>query len=134
MPDIVEKIVNFSQADVSVPTTTETVAIASGPVTVPFETARILITARCQLTLGTGTTGVTPRIRKGSGVTGAVVGDAILEAIKTAAGSTEQFTLTVSESVQDVANVEYAFTVQQTAASANGTVAQASIEVEVLNG
>ncbi len=134
MPELLEKAALTSVANVTVTTTTETVAIGSGRVQVPTVTAKIHIKAWCQLTLGTGTTTVTPRIRQGAGITGTLLGEATAEAIKTAAGSSEPFVLEATESVQDVESVEYAFTVQQAGASANGTVVQAGIEVEVLNG
>jgi len=134
MADILEKEVSYSATDVTLVTTAETLIITSPRVKIPTATARVLVKAQAQLTNGTGTTAVTPRIRRGPLVTDPVVGDAIAEQIKTAAGSTEPYELAVSELVQDLDGVQYSFTLAQTAASANGTALQASIEVEVLNG
>ena len=134
MPEVLEKAVNSSAANVTVTTTTETVAISSGRVPIPVATCRAVIRAWCQLTLGTATTTVTPRIRRGTAITDPLIGEANAEQIKTAAGSTEPFDLRTGESLQDRESVEYSFTVQQAAATANGTVLQADIEVEILNG
>jgi hypothetical protein len=134
MPESLEQAVNTVTADTTVTTTTETVAVISGPVKVPAHTCLVHIRAWCQLTLGTATTAVTPRIRRGSGITGTVLGDAVAEAIKTAAGSTEPFVLEVMERRSNEDTVEYAFTVQQTGATGNGTVAQAGIAVTIMSG
>ena len=134
MPEVLEKGAAFSTTNITVTTTTEQVAISSGRVPIPTATCRAVVRAWCQLTLGTATTTVTPRIRRGTAITDPVVGEANPEQIKTAAGSTEPYMIQVEESLQDRESVEYSFTVQQAAATANGTVLQAHIEVEILNG
>jgi hypothetical protein len=132
MPELYEKNWTFQTANVTVPTTTETVAVISPPVTLPLRNHHILVKAWAQLTVGTGATGITARIRRGNSVTAPLVGEANLEAVKGAAGSTEPIVIAVAEDVQDLESVQYCLTVQQAAATGNGTVLQALIEVEVL--
>lgn len=120
---------NTTTTDTTVTTTSETVATSSGPATVPRATVNVCVLAWAQLTTGTNTTAVTPRIRRGSGTTGTVVGDAVAITIGAAAGSNEQFQFIACEERSKVETVEYAFTLQQTGASANGSILQAGIIV-----
>jgi hypothetical protein len=133
MPEVAEKSVSVVGA-VTIPTTTETGVIVSPLVKVPLATCFVAIKAWAQLTTGTATTAVTPRIREGSGVTGALVGGANAETLKAAAGSIEPFRIEVGLPKQNVESVQFTFTLQQAGATGNGTVQQAAIEVEVLNG
>jgi len=132
MADIKEVAFNHSVADITIPTTTETVVISSGSVSLPFHTCHVIILAWCQLVSGTGTTDVTPRIRRGKSTAGALVGEANAEVIKTAAGSREPFMIMVHEERAGEEAVEYCLTIQQAAATADGTVNQAAIIVLVL--
>jgi hypothetical protein len=134
MADIAEIKVEYTTANVTVPTTTETVAISSGPVRVPQEAVAIAVLGYCQLTTGTGATAVTPRIRQGTTISGPLVGEANAETLKAAAGGTEPFVILVLEPRSGQAEVEYSLTVQQTGATANGTILQAEIIVAVLRG
>lgn len=118
-----------SLADATITTTTELVAVTSDPIYVPGANARIVIIARAVVTLGTGTTAVTPRVRRGTTIADTLVGEANAEQIKTAAGSSEPFDALVADEVSGVDQVTYVFTVQQTGASGNGTVVSASILV-----
>jgi len=132
MANIKEVAFNHSVADVTVTTTTETVAISSGPASLPYHTCHIMVIAWCQLVLGTGTTHVTARVRRGTTTAGALVGEANAEEIKTAAGAREPFMIMVHEERAGEEAVEYSLTVQQTAATADGTVSQAGILVLVM--
>lgn len=134
MAELIEKEVAHSTTDVTVPTTTETVAITSPAVKIPVATCRVLVTAWCQLTSGAGTTTVTLRIRRGTTTGGTQIGEAIAEPLKTAAGSTEPFSIMVVDALANAASAEYVLTVQQAGATGNGTVVQAAIDVEVLGG
>lgn len=134
MADVVEKDALTASGNVAVATTTETVAITSPNVRVPLQSARVLVTAWCQLTTGADTTAVTPRIRRGSTTSGTLVGEANAETVKAAAGSTEPIVFTAIDTVSNVDSVAYSLTVQQTGATADGSVLQSGITVEVLNG
>lgn len=118
-------------ADVTLTTTTENVAVSSGPVTVPTPTARVCAIGWAQLTTGAATTTVTPRIRRGTAITGTAVGDAVAVTIGAAAGSTEQYSFMACEERANVATVDYSFTLQQASATGNGTVTQGGIFVFV---
>lgn len=111
----------FSVAAVTLTTTAETVIISSPNVQCPKDISFVSVQARSQLTLGTTTTAVTPRIRRGNSTTGTLVGSAVSEAIKTAAGSTEPFELKVLEERDFQDNVQYCLTLAQTGATANGS-------------
>jgi len=130
MPEIFEANFAHATTDVAVPTTTETVAVSSPVVILPLQTHHILVFAYCQMTAGTGTTTVTPRIRRGTAVTDPLVGEG--NAITLAAGNTGNLVLMVAEDVAGRDSVQYSLTVQQAAATANGTVLQAGILVLVM--
>jgi hypothetical protein len=115
--------------NVTVTTTSETIAVTSAPVTLNYQTALIFIMAWCQLTTGTATADVTPRIRQGSLVTGTLVGEANAVTVGAAAGSTEQFLMMAAEERFGENTVVYNLTVQQGSATGNGTILQASILV-----
>lgn len=118
--------------DVSIVTTTETVVATVSGLKLPFVTALLVIKAWVQLTTGASTTDVTVRIRRGSTIGGALVGEANPITIGAAAGSTEEFSIMVSEARANEDAAQYSVTVQQTAAAGNGTVVQAAIEATVL--
>jgi len=117
--------------DVAVTTTTETSVIASPAVTAPRDSDDVCVIAWAQLTTGTMTTTVTPRIRQGTTTGGTLVGEANAETIKVAAAGTEPFYAMVCETRSNVATVQYNFTLQQASANANGTALQGGILVLV---
>lgn len=120
-----------SATNVALVTTAETVIISSGPVTGPRPIVNVCIVAWAQLTTGTNTTTVTPRIRRGTAASGTLVGEANAETILAAAGSTEKYFFLACEDRADVATVDYSLTLEQAGASANGTALQAGILVLV---
>ena len=122
---------NISGASVTLTTTAEGTVIASGPVKTVSRNHQVLILAWAQLTLGTATTTVTPRIRRTDVVGGALVGEGNPINNGVPAGETEAFFIMATEERQNVADVEYNLTLQQAAASANGTVVQSGIVVFV---
>jgi len=124
--------VNTSGTNVTLTTTSETSIISSGAVTLPRANGIVVVIAWAQLTTGAATTTVTPRIRQGTATTGTLVGEANAVTIGAAAGSTEVFTIFVSEERSNVANVQYNLTLQQAAATGNGTALQAGILVLIL--
>lgn len=131
MADLKELGFNVSTADVTLVTTAETSIITSDAVYLPTRTAVVVIVAVAQLTTGAATTTVTPRIRKGSGTGGTVLNDAVAEAVKAAAGSSEPFIAFALESVANEDTVQYSLTLAQAAATGNGTATQAAIVVFV---
>lgn len=129
MADIREAAVASTISAVTITTTTETVVITSPPTDLPAPTITAVILGWCQMTIGTACTAVTPRIRRGTTITAPLVGAANAEAIKTAVGSNEPFFLMLSESLVNLDQVQYSFTVQQTAATGNGNALLSSILV-----
>lgn len=130
--DLSELTASVVTADAPVVTTAETVAATSDVVNVPREDSVVIIIAWAVLTLGTNTTAVTPRIRRGATAAGTAIGDANTEQIKTAAASNEPFFKFATEQIQGAGNVQYSLTLQQTGASANGTILEAGILVLVV--
>lgn len=122
---------NVSATDVTLTTTAETVIIASGPALVTKETVNVCVFAWAQLTTGTNTTTVTPRIRRTALVGGTLVNEANAITLGAAAGSKEQFYAMACEDRSGIATVEYNLTLAQAAASADGTALQAGIFVFV---
>lgn len=122
---------NTFTANVTLTTTSETVIVSSGPALVTRQTVNVCVMAWAQLTTGTNTTDVTPRIRRGTATSGTLVGEANAETILAAAASTEPYHLMVCEERTNVDSIEYSLTLQQTAASANGSALQGGIIVFV---
>lgn len=117
-------------ANTNVVQTTETVvATVSGVTTGRKEDIRV--SAWCQFTTGANATGLIPRIRRGTGITGQVVGEGNTLQVAAAAGSTEELDITFIDPAQDVSSQSYVLTVQQVAATADGTALQASIEARI---
>lgn len=114
---------------VNVVTTTETVALVTPPVSTTWGGDQIDVEGEINITAGTGTTACVLRIRRGNGITGTVVRAADTDTI--AAGSSESFLLQGIDTPGDVAGQVYSLTVQQTAATANGTINGASVAVTV---
>ena len=116
-------------ADVTLVTTAETVvATVTGVNTYkPGETLQIQASAT--VTNGTNTTALTFRVRRDS-LTGTVVNNADPVQIETAAASSEDHELVCEDQIAgEIANATYVLTVQQTGASANGTVLNAGLVI-----
>jgi hypothetical protein len=123
---------NISGVAVTLTTTTQGVVVSSGPVKLPGRTAQVLVLAWAELTLGAATTTVIPRIRRGTAIGGALVGEGNAINNGVPAGETEAFFLMQAEERSNESSVEYSLTLQQTDATGNGTVLQAGIVVIVL--
>ena len=117
-------------ADTTLVTTAETVVATLSGVSTP-RAVNVQLRGWAQLTTGTNTTAVTPRIRRGSTITGTLIGEANPVTIGAAAGSTEDFEVDVRDDGADIAAATYVLTLQQTGASANGSCVQAAIEAYV---
>ncbi len=122
----------FVIADTTLITTAETVAVTLAGISTQDIAAPVVLDGWLQVTLGTGTTAVTLRVRQVS-LTGALVGEANAEQIFTAAASTESHAIQVTDRPGEVAGLTYVLTIAQTGASANGTVVQARLSAVVGN-
>jgi hypothetical protein len=121
----------YSATDVNVPTTAETVVATIVVPSTPNSSSVVTVEASCQLTVGTATTSITPRLRRGSTVAGALIGEADPLGVSGAAGSTEDVALSVDDTPGEVVNQSYVLTVQQAAATGAGTSVQAEIKATV---
>lgn len=116
-------------ADVPVVTGSETAAITSAGISTPNPGASVTISGMVVMTYGTGTTAVVVRIRRGSGLTGTIIAEA--DPLTVAAGNTSEQTFWGVDVPGDVASLPYTVTVQQTGASANGTVLMSELTATV---
>ena len=115
--------------NVTLTTTTEGVAVTSDAIAAPRETVQVVVLCYMQVTTGADTADLTPRIRRGSGITGTLISDAISEEIKAAVTADESLSLMASEERTGGGQLEYSCTVQQGSATGNGAVTQAGILV-----
>jgi hypothetical protein len=113
--------------NVTVPTTTETIIATTPPINTYSDSDIVGLVLWGQMTFGTGATGVTVRCRRGTTVSGALVGSA--NAISATGGNTNQVPLHVTDQPGLVAGQQYVYTVQQTAATGNGTVLQNKVQI-----
>lgn len=109
---------------VNIPTTSETVVATLSDVETTGAGDAVDLQGSVDITAGTGATAVTLRVRRG-GVAGAVVRANNPQTI--AAGNTATLDIEATDNPGDVAGQVYVLTVQQTAASANGTVNHADL-------
>lgn len=115
---------------VTVPTTTETVAVTSDIVPLsPAGGEGYIIRGAVNILAGTATTAVVVRVRMGTGITGTVVGVAQTHTLAAGASATIPFSVVDLTAALAPTASQYSVTVQQTAATANGTVNIATIEV-----
>jgi hypothetical protein len=113
-------------------TTAETLAAYSGRVEIPYQTIRAIIKGWLQAGWATGTTGVILRLRRGNGITGAVIAGGNTEPATAATAS--DLTIKWAEQLLNAEYADYSLTVQQVGATANGTINLSAIEVEMING
>ncbi len=114
-------------AAVAIPTTNETLAVTSSQTSTPQEVALVLIVAAIAVTTGAATTALQLRIRRGVSVAGQQVGQTYNHPAP-AAGNTTVMMMAVDQQINTYF-CQYSLTVQQTAATANGTVTAATIFV-----
>jgi len=125
------KFTTLVTADVTLATTTETVIATLSGVSTNQPGQTVVFEGDCTLTTGTATTAVTLRVRRDS-LTGALVGETVPDAVSAAAGSVETHQIVVGDStLGEFTGATFVLTAQQTAATANGTVSQASLRCEV---
>jgi hypothetical protein len=116
--------------DVPLVTTAETV-ITSVVIATNQPGCTISLRGQATLTSGTSATGITLRIREDS-LTGALVDEAVPDALSAAVGSVETHDIQVDFSaVGEYGSKTFVLTAQQVAAVANGNVQQCSLEATV---
>lgn len=119
--------IDTTQTPGTVPATNaETVALVLPGISLPAN-VQIIIEAFAALTTGTATTAVTARVRRGATAAGALVGQAA--PVQVGAALPTSLGLQVGDLfAADVANQAYCLTLQQTAATGNGSALFASIQ------
>lgn len=132
MSDVQEASVAVSTTNVTLVTTAETVILSAPRIAVPRQSVFALVLAYAQLTTGAAATTVTKRIRRGTTTAAALVGEANAEEVTVAAGGTQQLLAIAGEELAILADVEYSLTLEQAAATGNGTALQAAILVLLL--
>jgi hypothetical protein len=124
---VAREIANYVTADTTVVTTAETAAVTSDPFTPSTDGAKVIISGVINITTGTAVTGVVIRVRRGVGTAGALVGET--EPHNLGASLTDDVSYSVTDFPGAVAGQQYTATVVQTAATGNGTINNASINV-----
>lgn len=106
---------------VTIPTTTETVIATLGPFNEnQLGGQGVALDGGINLTVGTGATLATVRVRKGIDITGTLIG--VAQSTTVTAGAAVSLPICELDPTLVQVGVTYVVTVQQTAASANGTV------------
>lgn len=118
MPQIAVKNAQ-AVADVAVTLQVETVILTIPGVTTRDKSEQVSLTATALVTAGAGTTAITARLRRGADATGVLVGEG--NAQTAAAGNTVGVTIDAVDTPGEVAGQSYVLTLQQTAATGNGT-------------
>ena len=102
---------------------TEAVVLILSDVSTAGPGARLVLYGEVNITAGTAATAVTVRVREGTDATGLEVGSAVVDTV--AAGDTYTIPIDVVLNNVDLAGGSFVLTVQETAATANGTVGYA---------
>lgn len=111
-------------ADTNIVTTAETVAATLPGVNTRDRLEPVAVSGVAQVTAGVGTTALTPRVRRGVDATGVLVGEG--NPLTVAAGNTLGVPFAAVDVPGEVAGQSYVLTVQQTAATGNGTILAAA--------
>lgn len=107
-------------AAVTVVTTTETVVLTLPGVSTNGAQDQVFVSGSLAMLLGTAATTLTVRVRRGTGITGTVVG--VAEVDTAIAAETDPFPFDALDVPGEVAGLAYVVTVQQASATANGSV------------
>lgn len=98
----------------------ENVICTTPPLNIPLDFATVLLFWYLTMTSGTGTTNITPLIRRGTGITGTIINGNTND--NTTAGNTTRRSGVYFDTPGAVAGQQYSLTMTQIGASANGTI------------
>lgn len=115
--------------DTTVTTTSETQAAQLDGVKTNRPGTKVVLRAHVQMTVGTGGTAVTPRIRRGGNQAGTLVNEA--NAVTATAANVIDLDVQAEDLPGEVEGQSYEVTVAQTAATGNGTVSFAALSADV---
>lgn len=113
-------------ANTTVTTTTETVVATVAGLSTRDGEEVVSLTGTVQVTIGTTGSAVTPRLRRGTTAAGTLVGEG--NPVSGTAADTVTLTIQADDVPGEVAGQSYVLTVQQTAATADGTALFAAVE------
>lgn len=132
MSVLFQKDYTFTGTNQTIVTTTELAVQTSNPVPIAFTTAKVPVKGTISVTPGTGTTQLTLRLYRAATIVGQVA-FAVLN-YTVVAGNSYIIPFEQPDTVSGLGTVQYTASVQQTGATANGTVFVVTLEVEVLSG
>lgn len=124
-----QKLSTKKTADTILVTVAETDVVEVGDITTGGPGKKVRVSGWAQVTAGVGTTAITAKIKEGRGTAGAVVGEG--NPVTVVAGNTIEVEVETEQQPGDVDHQAYTLTIQQTAATGNGTVLQAEVVAEV---
>lgn len=107
----------------------ETAALTSQGVSQSVDGEPVTIRGSVGILTGASTTAVTLRVREGNGIAGNVIGETIPFSVGAAADTQVPYGFTYNPAA--IAGMPYTVTVQQTAATGNGTIKSVSMTVSV---
>lgn len=107
-------------ATANVVTANETVIQTSPALSLTYDGDTVAVTGTLDITTGAATTAVTIRCRRGNGIAGTVIGVAEVDTLGAAISAPISFDFVDTPGA--VAGQVYSITVQQTAATGNGTI------------
>lgn len=114
----------------TITTTNETVVLTFPGISSSSSQDTVAVQGSLDITAGTAATFVTVRVRRGTGITGTVAGNS--DPITVTAGATSNIGFDVADNPGEVAGQPYVVTVQQTAATGNGSVLHAEGQITLL--
>lgn len=121
-----------SVGSVTLTTTTETIIATSSVIHTGDQHGSAIISGYLNITAGTGTTAVQIRIRQGATLAGPLVGVADTHTLAAGASASIPYgNEDTSGYVQTVYGGQYCVTVQQVGATANGSVNDGTLKVEI---
>ena len=115
-----QRDVQANSATVNVPTTTETTILTTNSLPVPYQNAKAAVFGTIVLTPGTTTNLITLKVRRNPAAENLVV-NTIVYAAGFTVGSAGELSFGATDPIPDGRSVQYAVTVTQGAATANGT-------------
>lgn len=118
-------------ANVTIVTTAETVVCTLAGVSAQGPQCSVQLRGWAQVTLAANSTGVTLRVRRGTSVSGTLVGEANAVTSGITASTNFAGDVEVTDAPGEVAGQSYVLTVEVTGASANNTALQGSLEATV---
>lgn len=114
-------------ASVPLVTTAETVVVSSGQVPMPNEVTLVVVIASFAVTPGTGATGIQARLRRGNQASSPQIGQTYTLPATAAVPNNGQI-MAVDQQTNGYTQ-QYTLTVQQVAATGNGSVTSATVLV-----